>query len=389
MRVGFLGIQCDTGNLGLAALAYAAVEIVHEAIDGDAELILFSINSETEIERMRDQLGIVDKRIRAVPFRHKSPTAMLNSVREIRSCDVVIDFTGGDSFSDIYGLKRLLRKLFHKQLVLATRRPLVLAPQTYGPLKHRLGKPWFRHVVNHAALVFTRDDLSAEFLQGLTHREVHVATDVAVILPFDESRHRFPTDRPTRVGLNVSGLLWAGGYTGDNQFNLTADYREYCRRVVDSLLTAGHEVHLVSHVLARPWEGDHEDDVRAARELQTEYPACLLAPAFNSPVDAKSWIHHLDAFIGSRMHATIAALTAGVPTIPAAYSRKFAGFFGNLGYPVVVDLTGTTTEEAVSATLAHVADRERLSRLAAPSNAAAQRRIEVFRELLAPLLTSH
>ncbi len=170
MRVGFLGIQCDSANLGIAALAYAAVEIAHDAIEGDGEFVLFSINSEPEIERMRDQLGITGRQIRAVPFWHKKPKAMLNSVREIRSCDVVIDFTGGDSFTDIYGLRRLFRKLFHKQLVLATNRPLVLAPQTYGPLKHWLYKPWFTHVVNRAALVFTRDDLSVEFLQGLTHR---------------------------------------------------------------------------------------------------------------------------------------------------------------------------------------------------------------------------
>ncbi len=215
-----------------------------------------------------------------------------------------------------------------------------------------------------------------------------MATDVAFTLPFDSSRHHFPADGPSRVGLNVSGLLWAGGYTGDNQFNLTVDYREYCRRVVDLLVTAGHEVHLVPHVLARPGESDEEDDVRAALELQAEHPECLLAPAFTSPVDAKSWIHHLDVLIGSRMHATIAALTAGVPTIPAAYSRKFAGFFGNLGYPVLVDLTRATTDDAVSATLAHVADRERLHQLTNHANTVAQRRIEVFREYLVPILNS-
>ncbi|MGC4155008.1 MAG: polysaccharide pyruvyl transferase family protein [Propionicimonas sp.] len=386
MRVGFLGIQCDTANLGLAALAYSAVRIAHDLIPGEAEFVLFSINSDAELARMRTSLGITDKTIRAVPFWHKKPRAMVNSIREIAACDVVIDFTGGDSFSDIYGVKRLARKLFHKQLVLFTRTPLVLGPQTYGPIKHGISRPWFRHAVNRATLVFTRDDLSAEFLRGFTRREVLVSTDVAVTLPWDDESPLPPADGRTRIGLNVSGLLWNGGYTGDNQFGLTTDYRRYCHDVVDGLIAAGHQVHLVSHVLSRPWESGGEDDVRAAQQLHESHPEAILAPSFASPVEAKSYISKLDAFVGSRMHATIAAFTSGVPTVPGAYSRKFAGFFGNLGYPVVVDLTTASTADAVAMTLGHVADRERLRKLAEPANADAQQRIEVFTSRLGTLL---
>jgi len=388
VKVGFLGIQCDTANLGLAALAYASVRIVHDLIPGKAEFVLFSINSDAELDRMRTTLQITDKVIRAVPFRHKSPRAMANSVREIADCDVVIDFTGGDSFSDIYGVKRLARKLFHKQLVLSTRTPLVLGPQTYGPLKHAVSRPWFRHVVNRAALVFTRDDLSADFLRGITRREVLVSTDVAVTLPWDPARYDLAPQARRRVAVNVSGLLWNGGYTGDNQFGLATDYRAYCHQLVTALAADGHEVHLVSHVLARPWERGEEDDVRAAEALRVDHPDTVLAPAFASPVEAKSYIAGMDAFIGSRMHATIGAFTAGVPTIPVAYSRKFAGFFGNLGYPVVVDLTTAPTTQAVDATLAHVRDLDTLRALAAPATADAQHRIKVFSDRLALLLTA-
>lgn len=388
MKIGFLGIQCDTGNLGLAALAYSTIRIVDNAAPDAGEFVLFSINSDAELQRMRDTLGI-DKTIRAVPFRHKNPRAMFDSVRQIAACDLVIDFTGGDSFSDIYGVKRLARKLFHKQLVLGARTPLVLAPQTYGPLKHWISPPWFRHVVNRSAMVFTRDDLSAQFLRALTRREVLVSTDVAVTLPWDPELYDLPATQGRRVALNVSGLLWNGGYTGDNQFGLATDYRAYCDQVVNALLLEGHEVHLVSHVLARPWEAGEEDDVRAARQVQANHPEVVLAPTFASPVEAKSYIARMDAFIGSRMHATIAAFTAGVATIPVAYSRKFAGFFGSLGYPVLVDLTTESTQDAVAATLSHVSASEELRRLAVPANAAAQDRIAVFTEHLGSWLAGH
>lgn len=388
MRIGFLGIQCDTGNLGLAALAYSAIRIVDKAAPDGGEFVLFSINSDAELKRMRATL-LIDRPIRAVPFRHKDPRAMIDSIRQIASCDLVIDFTGGDSFSDIYGVKRLARKLFHKQLVLGTRTPLVLAPQTYGPLKHRISPPWFRHVVNRAAMVFTRDDLSAQFLRGLTRREVLVSTDVAVTLPWDDDLYDLHETAGRRVALNVSGLLWNGGYTGDNQFGLATEYRAYCDQVVSALLAEGHEVHLVSHVLARPWEAGEEDDVRAARQVQAKHPEVVLAPTFASPVEAKSYISEMDAFIGSRMHATIAAFTAGVATVPVAYSRKFAGFFGSLGYPVLVDLTSESTQDAVASTLSHVAASEALRRLAMPANDAAQERIAVFTEHLDLWLDGH
>jgi polysaccharide pyruvyl transferase WcaK-like protein len=113
-----------------------------------------------------------------------------------------------------------------------------------------------------------------------------------------------------------------------------------------------------------------------------------MAPPFESPVEAKSYIAKMDAFIGSRMHATIAAFTAAVPTVPVAYSRKFAGFFGSLGYPVVVDLTTSRTSDAVAATLEHLSDLDSLRSQAMYANKNASRRIRVFTEQLADLLAT-
>ena len=118
-----MGVQCDTANMGLAALAYAAAGIVHDLVPGEAEIVLFSINSDVELARMAESLGIANKRFMAVPFYRKNPAALANSLRQMRQCDVILDFTGGDSFSDIYGIKRLVRKLGDKEMALASRCP--------------------------------------------------------------------------------------------------------------------------------------------------------------------------------------------------------------------------------------------------------------------------
>ena len=192
-------------------------------------------------------------------------------------------------------------------------------------------------------------------------------------LPWNPDLYDLPDiDRP-RVGFNISGLLWNGGYTGQNQFNLLTDYREYCLAVIEGLLAGGAEVHLVPHVLSRGDAAD-EDDLAVSRILADQHPDCVLAPNFRSPVEAKSYISRMDVLIGSRMHATIASFTSGVPTIPVAYSRKFAGFFGNLDYPVLVDLAEMGTQPAIEATLAHVSTRASLecrSRRRQPSGSGA------------------
>lgn len=387
MQVGLLGVQCDNPNMGVAALAYSAVRLVDDLVPAGATIVLFSVGSPAALDRLKETLKITHRPLAAAPLFRRRPTVLLRSVQELRRCDAIIDFTGGDSFSDIYGMKGLVNNLADKELVLACGVPLVLAPQTIGPFRRRLPMPWVKHVLQRAALVSTRDQLSRDFLTGVSRREVLVATDVAVTLPWDPDMYPMPPSPRPRVGLNVSGLLWNGGYTGRNQFNLKTDYRAYCRHVLAGLTAEGADVHLVPHVIARGESAASEDDRAAALALASENPNAVIAPAFDNPVEAKSYIAHMDVFIGSRMHATIASFTTGVPTIPVAYSRKFAGFFGNLDYPVLVDLTSTETRPAVEATLRFVLNADALAASVAAGNRLARERIDAFTSRLGPLLS--
>jgi polysaccharide pyruvyl transferase WcaK-like protein len=108
----------------------------------------------------------------------------------------------------------------------------------------------------------------------------------------------------------------------------------------------GCEVHLVPHVIVREGRMSSEDDLRACAALAEAFPGSVLAPAFATPSEAKSYIAGMDFFMGARMHACIAAFSSGVPVIPMAYSRKFAGLFGSIGYDRTVDCT-TESAEAI------------------------------------------
>ena len=268
--------------------------------------------------------------------------------RVFREADMVVDIGGGDSFSDIYGGRRLFRLLLLKFLALTARRPLVLAPQTVGPFSSGLWRRLSALAIRGATIMATRDAMSTDCLRemGLT-REVIEASDVALKLPYDAPAGR-PADGPVRVGINVSGLLMNGGYSGANMFGLQMDYAGLIRSLVQRFLREdGVELHLVPHVISHQ-RGAIEDDYQASLDLAAGFPGVIVAPDFASPSEAKSYIAGLDFFMGARMHACIAAFSTGVPVVPMAYSRKFAGLFGSLGYDRTVDCT-TESAEAIEA----------------------------------------
>lgn len=54
------------------------------------------------------------------------------------------------------------------------------------------------------------------------------------------------------------------------------------------------------------------------------------------------------------MHATIGAVSAGVATIPFAYSKKFKTMFGNLNYKYVIEARDLDTQTAIDKTLEYI-----------------------------------
>jgi polysaccharide pyruvyl transferase WcaK-like protein len=343
LTIALIFHSASNDNMGVGALSVSEVEILRRiAKTRDIPIRIKVIDS---IAARPPNVTGADIEIRPVrPLRKP-----LDFFRAVQDSDLVIDIGGGDSFADIYGPRRLTQMLLMKYLTHLARRPLVLAPQTFGPFRHRLSTFLARHTIRRCAITATRDSLSTTCLRDMgIPGEVIEASDVALRLPYDPPAPR-PEDGPVRIGINVSGLLMNGGYTGNNMFGLEMDYPQLMRDILERF--ADHpepcEIHLVPHVIT--WAGGGvEDDHAASLKLQEEFPAVAVAPAFTSPSEAKSYIAGMDFFMGARMHACIAAFSSGVPVVPMAYSRKFAGLFGSLGYEETVDCTSQSAEDILT-----------------------------------------
>ena len=245
-------------------------------------------------------------------------------------------------------------------LTLARGKPLLLSPQTIGPFTREPYRALAAAAMNRAEAVVARDPLSFKVLREMAPRARALeAVDVAFALPFE--RRARAGDGRVHVGINVSGLLFNGGYAGGNEYGLDYDYEALTRRLIETLAARPEvRVHLVTHVNAPHLPAD--DDGAVADRLAREYPQAERVPDFASPSEAKSFISGLDMLVAGRMHACIAAYSSGVAVVPVAYSRKFAGLFeGVLGYRHIVPVKGMDTDRALAFILDCIERREALA----------------------------
>lgn len=333
LTIGLLWHSLVSGNLGVGALTESNIAIIRGVAERSGIKLRFIVlaSGDGSLESIRSELCEAGHDLECHRVR-----VFRRSFRDlIKRCDIVFDIGEGDSFADIYGFKRFFFYWLSKNIVCSVGKSLILAPQTIGPFDGMVARVLSRQVMGRCAKVFARDNLSTAYLKklGITNN-ADESIDVAFRLPF--VRPDKSSDERIRVGLNVSGLLFNGGYTGGNQFGLSIDYPSTMRSIIEYFVTQPNvEVHLVGHVI----EPDMpiEDDIRACQTLAKEYSEIVVAPPFSRPSEAKSYIAGMDFFVGARMHACIAAFSAGVPVIPMAYSRKFNGLFGTLGYSEVAD----------------------------------------------------
>ena len=280
-----------------------------------------------------------------------------------KEADFILDIGQGDSFADIYGKSRFDWIFSQYRLGMKFKKTYCILPQTIGPFEGPAIRKQACKGINYAKCVMTRDKQSYDFVKELLpEKVVSEIIDVAFFMPY--KKKVFDSDS-IHVGLNVSALLWHGGYTQDNQFGLKVDYPSLIRSIIDYFLKqANVKVHLIPHVVGG--ERHVENDYAVSYDLFEEYnhPNLILSPLFLDPISAKSYIAGMDFFMGARMHSTIAAFSSEVPVYPMAYSRKFNGLFiDTLQYPYMADMKVQSETEILAGIKQCYEQREKLKEL--------------------------
>jgi polysaccharide pyruvyl transferase WcaK-like protein len=289
----------------------------------------------------------------------------VTTLQTISKADVVFDISGGDSFSSIYGENVFRSMVSFKQIPLLLRKPLVLLPQTFGPFDGELVCEQVASIFRESALITSRDLDGLQEIKGIMKcnldNRFSLCPDVAFTLDpisvpleretfFNENQNSDPV-----IGLNVSGLL----YANRRDFGINIDYKKLIYLIVElAVKEIGGKVLLVPHVVGTakmPTTGTAMENTdfyackKVLKELKNEYGKKLgmITGNYNAG-EIKYLIRKCDFFIGSRMHACIAAASQKIPTIALSYSKKFAGVFGLAGIPdIVIDLREGSAQKCV------------------------------------------
>jgi polysaccharide pyruvyl transferase WcaK-like protein len=268
-------------------------------------------------------------------------------LKEIIEIDIVADITGGDSFSDIYGMRRFVLGFLRKWLVLLYGKKLIMLPQTYGPFKGTLTKTMAKYIMRRASVIYSRDRSGVSYVRELLNNrnfenKVRFVPDVAFVLDSHKPENidigLLETVRAKDsvvIGLNVSGLLYNRGHIMNEMFGLKTDYRQLVYQLARLLLKNDKvKLLLVPHVLppAPAVINDAVACLELYKQLGREHPGRkFLVKGKYDQGEIKYIIGLCDFFIGSRMHACIAALSQCIPTVGIAYSDKFRGVFESVG----------------------------------------------------------
>lgn len=85
-------------------------------------------------------------------------------IRSLNECDILIDATGGDSFTDIYGLKKFIAIFLIKYFSIMAKPSVILAPQTIGPYSNSYINLIVNFYLRFVKQIFIRDELSKHAL---------------------------------------------------------------------------------------------------------------------------------------------------------------------------------------------------------------------------------
>lgn len=240
-----------------------------------------------------------------------------------------------------------------------SKKTIILGLQTYGPYNAFDNKIIAKYLLRHSYKIYSRDRESIDYLKNQNFKvDISDNTDVAYLLPYKKVYIPNSDIEKIKVGINISGLLYLENDKADKLYGLKTNYIVYSERIIDWLLGQGkYEVYLIPHA------GNEKDiqgsDMWACSKIKEKYPDCRIYEGFENPIDAKSVIAQMDIFLGARMHATIGAFSAKIFTIPFAYSRKFSGYYTQLGYPVLVDGCKEKTEAAIAKTITYIKNYEK------------------------------
>jgi len=347
----YLSGQNTFENRGCEAIVRSTVMLLRERYGNDTEVLVPSSDIKRDKKQWPEAESNGVKFVRAylpwfarywvnlqrVPLRFLKqagwPFPAPNWLKEqIQSVDLVLAI-GGDNYSLDYRIPSMIMGV--DKLAIDLGKAVVIWGASVGPFEKEADfVPTIKQHLSEMQNIGVRETISYSYLVNeLGLKNVQLMADPAFTLLKQEFDLKafWPKENGQGVlGLNISPLIEK--YTAQGQ-DLRLEVKAFIKKVVNN---RGMGVLLIPHVSSLS-ESTNNCDYHYMNDMMHELSefgdSVKILPNTLNASQLKQVISQLRFFIGARTHATIAALSSGVPTISIAYSVKAKGInkdiFGN------------------------------------------------------------
>jgi len=264
---------------------------------------------------------------------------------------------GGDTYALDWGIPRLYTDLNY--VVIRKNKPLIIWGASIGPFNQN--PDYEDYILNHLKNVnglFIREPESIKYLKknGVQDNIYHVGDPAFVMDPSKPDPDLIPAIEDDAIGMNLSTLMAGYITNGDRE-----RWMDIAARLIEELHRRFERpIYLIPHVTRPvPTDNDYIFLKNALQKSNTHNNELHLVPPDLSAAESKWVIGNMSVFLGSRMHANIAALSSCVPTLSLAYSIKAKGInidiFGSNDYCLQPE---EITVEAITGSLSRIIEDE-------------------------------
>ena len=250
----------------------------------------------------------------------------IGEIRAVMDADVVVGLGGGylNGATSLAGTLNVLFLLLPIWLATRFRRPVVLAPQSYGPFGTALQVLLVRRCLNRVNRIVVREDLSLAELITAGVRPDLVERGVDSAFVFGSPRSRSSSSATSAVPqVGITARQWLRGPDQESYERSLAAFVDWLEDSEGAFVTLIPQV--TSHY-------QNDDDRLVSRRIASY---CRSSPkVLDSELshrELRDLYGNLDYLVGTRFHSVIFSLTVGTPALAIEYERKTSGIMKDLG----------------------------------------------------------
>lgn len=220
------------------------------------------------------------------------------------------------------------------QIYFATmfRAPVVLGPQTYGPISKTINEKLLKHVLSRVDIICVREDISKNYIESfeIPKSKIIRCEDLAFDFPSLKDKLRLKLvsrDLRAQKILNNNYIIitfvdWY--YPKYNRMEMSERYIKEMQSLIDTIL---EETNFGIFILNQV-----SSDLHISKRILSKYQTgrIFLDESDLSTQEIMSIVSESKALVGSRFHSCIFALLCNTPLISVAYTHKSTGIMESL-----------------------------------------------------------